>query len=80
MSVSLNLDYEQLKTLVDQLSRGEKEQLAEYLDEQTLYQRFRKVRDSLRDIPVTIEEITEEVEAVREGMHRASGRLIPTSG
>jgi hypothetical protein len=74
MSVSLNLDYEQLKTLVDQLSRGEKEQLAEYLDEQTLYQRFRKVRDSLRDIPVTIEEITEEVEAVREEMHRASGR------
>ena len=73
MSVSLNLDYEQLKTLVDQLSSGEKEQLAEYLDEQTLFQRFHKVRDSLRDIPMTIEEITEEVEAVREEMHRASG-------
>ena len=38
----------------------------------------RLLRDEDRKEP--IEEITEEVEAVREGMHRASGRLIPTSG
>lgn len=47
---------------------------AEYLDEQTLFQRFRKVQDSLRNIPVTFDEITAEVEAVREEMHRARGR------
>jgi len=73
MSVSLNLDFEQIKALVAQLPTDEKEQLAEYLDEETLFQRFEKARASLRDVPITMEQITSEVEAVREEFYR-SGR------
>jgi len=58
MSVSLNLDFEQIKALVAQLTTYEKERLAEYLDEETLFQRFEKVRASLRDVPTTMEQIT----------------------
>lgn len=71
MGVSLNLDFEQIKALVAQLPSGEKEQLSEYLDEETLFQRFEKTRASLRDVPITMEQITAEVERVREELYRA---------
>ena len=65
MSVSLELDFKQVKKLVDQLNEQEKERLAEYLDDETLFKQWRKVKEELQDIPLTLEDITKEVKAVR---------------
>ena len=72
MSVNLkiDLDFNQVKNIIDQLPFDEQEKLAEYLDDKTLFAQWRRVKEELKDIPVTFEEITEEVEAVREKMYR----------
>ena len=70
MSISLQLSYDQIKNLIDQLNMEEKERLAEYLDTQTLKRRFNKFLDSKKDIPVTPDEIAMEVEKVRQERYR----------
>ncbi|MBA7530018.1 hypothetical protein ES705_22221 [subsurface metagenome] len=70
MSISLQLSYDQIKNLIDQLNMEEKERLAEYLDDQTLKRRFNKFLDSKKDIPVTPDEIAIEVEEVRQERYR----------
>ena len=70
MSISLQLSYDQIKNLIDQLNMEEKERLAEYLDNQTLKRRFNKFVDSKKDIPVTQDEIAMEVEEVRQERYR----------
>jgi hypothetical protein len=69
MSAKLELDLEQLKKLINQLTFNEKEKLARYLDNQTLFLKLKQFMDSKKDIPITYEEITEEVEKVREEMY-----------
>lgn len=70
MAVKLQLDFNQVKDLVEQLSFEEKEKLARYLDDKTLLLKLRRIQESKKDIPLTLEEITEEVELVREEMFR----------
>ena len=70
MSVSLKLDFKQLRSLVDQLDVEEQEKLAEYLDDKTLFSLWRKVKKELKEIPVTLDDITEEVEFVRAARYR----------
>jgi hypothetical protein len=65
MSVSLNLDFEQVKALVDQLSPEEAAELSEYLRRKTALDRLERFQEEHTDIPFTDEEIAEEVEAVR---------------
>jgi hypothetical protein len=71
MSASLKLEYEQIRQLIDQLNFDEKEKLARYLDDQTLFLKLRKFQKLKKGIPLTFEDITEEVDAVREEMYRA---------
>jgi uncharacterized protein with von Willebrand factor type A (vWA) domain len=65
MTVQLDLDFEQVKKLIDRLPKREKEALARYLDEQTLFEEMRRVQRELKDTPITVDEITAEVKAVR---------------
>ena len=66
MTVQLDLDFTQVKKLVDRLPKKEKETLARYLDDQTLFEEMRQVQRELKDTPITPEEITAEVKAVRK--------------
>ena len=66
MTVQLDLDFTQVKKLVDRLPKKEKETLARYLDDQTLFEELRQVQRELKDTPITTEEITAEVKAVRK--------------
>jgi hypothetical protein len=65
-TVQLDLNFAQVRTLVDRLPKREKETLARYLDEQTLFAEMRQVQRELKDAPITAEEITAEVKAVRK--------------
>ncbi len=67
----LQLTYNQVKALVEQLGTDEKAQLARYLDSQTLQGEFLKFRDEMEDVPLSMDEITTEVEAVREKRYYA---------
>jgi hypothetical protein len=65
MTVQLDLDFMQVKKLVDRLPQKEKESLARHLDDQTLFEELRRVQRELKDTPITTEEITAEAKAVR---------------
>ena len=66
MTVQLDLDFTQVKKLVDRLPQKEKETLARHLDDQTLFEELRRVQRELKNTPLTMEEITAEVKAVRK--------------
>ncbi len=66
MTVQLDLDFLQVKKLVDRLPQKEKETLARHLDDQTLFEELRRVQRELKNTPLTAEEITAEVKAVRK--------------
>jgi hypothetical protein len=66
MTVQLDLDFTQVKRLIDRLPQKEKETLARYLDDQTLFQEMRRIQRELKDAPLSIDAITAEVKAVRK--------------
>ncbi len=66
MTVQLDLDFTQVKKLVDRLPQKEKETLARHLDDQTLFEELRRVQRELKSAPLSTEEITAEVKAVRK--------------
>jgi len=66
MTVQLDLELAQVKKLIDRLPKKEKMTLARYLDEQTLFEEMRQVQRELKDVPISMEEITAEVRAVRK--------------
>ena len=66
MTVQLDLDFTQVKKLVDGLPQKEKETLARHLDDQTLFEELRRVQRELKSAPLSTEEITAEVKAVRK--------------
>ena len=69
-TVTIKLDYTQVKELVDQLNKEDTMKLAEYLDEKTVKERFSTFLERKKDIPISFEEITEEVEAVRKERYK----------
>ena len=66
MTVQLDLDFMQVKKLVDRLPQKEKETLARSLDDQTLFEQMQRVQRELKDTPISMGEITTEVKAVRK--------------
>jgi hypothetical protein len=70
MPASINFDLNQIKSLILQLGTEEKIELAKYLDKLTLKNRFEKFFSSLKEIPLTFDDITREVESVREEQHK----------
>jgi hypothetical protein len=70
MPATLKVDISQIKELIQQLDIEEKKDLSKYLDKLTLKTRLKDFINSKRDVPLTIEEITAEVEKVREERYR----------
>jgi hypothetical protein len=70
MPATIKMDIEQVKGLISQFSIKEKEDLARYLDSLTLKNRFKKLLLAKKDVPVSYEEITKEVEKVRAARYK----------
>ena len=70
MPATFNFDLEQIKKLILQFNTDEKIELAKYMDKLTLKNRFEKFFSSLEDIPLSFDDITKEVETVREQKYR----------
>jgi hypothetical protein len=70
MPATIKMDVNQVKSLISQFSSKEKEDLARYLDSLTLRKRFKKLLSSKKDIPISFEEITKEVEKVRTARYK----------
>ncbi len=70
MAVTLKLDYEQLKSLVDQLDINEKEKLNEYLINKTLKKRYDTLGEKMKNFPFTPEDIQEEIKKVRSERYK----------
>ncbi|MGA1846343.1 hypothetical protein [Deferribacter abyssi] len=66
MPAVIKIDINQIKDLICQLSAEERKELAKYLDDLTLEKRFMDFINKKKNIPLTIEDITEEVEKERE--------------
>jgi len=72
--VQINLGFDQIQAIVDQLPEDDKERLAAYLDRQTVVKRLERVQQELADFPLSDEEIQAEVKAVRRERHAAGRR------
>ncbi len=73
---SINFDIEQINSLILQLSSEEKIELAKYIDKLTLKNRFQNFFDSISDIPISFDDITKEVENVREERYKYQSKNI----
>jgi hypothetical protein len=65
-TVQLDLNFDQIKRLVDRLPRRDKAELARYLDDQTLFTEMRQVRRELKSLPITQAELDAEVNAAKK--------------
>lgn len=70
MPATIKMDIEQVKGLISQFSIKEKEDLARYLDSLTLKKRFKRLLSAKKDIPISYEDITKEVEKVRAARYK----------
>jgi len=66
MNPSTVLDFSQLKTIIAQCNLEEKLELLQFLEKDTFSVRFNKFLESVKTDELTLEEITQEVEAVRQ--------------
>lgn len=66
MNLSLSIDFNQLKTLIAQCGIEEKTELARMLEKDTFPARFNRLLKKIKTDELTLEEITAEVERVRE--------------
>lgn len=72
MTINVQIDYKQIVSVIDQMRGDEKIKLAEYLDDITWKERFLSFLESKKDIPLSIDEITDEVEIVRKKRYENS--------
>jgi hypothetical protein len=66
MNLSLSIDFNQLKTLIAQYGIEEKTEIARMLEKDTFPTRFNRLLKKIKTDELTLEEITAEVERVRE--------------
>jgi len=71
MTATLALNLEQLKALLGQCNTDEKIELIRYLEDDTFLVRFNNLLFQLKTEELTLEEITREVESVRESRYAA---------
>lgn len=73
-NTSVNLNH--IKELILQIDSKERIELAKFIDKLTLKKRFENLLKKLENIPITFNEITNEVEKVREEMshYNSSGK------
>ena len=70
MPATIKMDVNQVKSLISQFSIKEKEDLARYLDSLTLKKRFKKLLSAKKNIPISYNEITKEVDNVRSARYK----------
>ena len=66
MSVSMSIDMDQLKLLIRQCKLEEKVELFDLLEKETFAVRFRQFVDKIKADDLTLDEISAEVETVRQ--------------
>lgn len=66
MDLSLRIDFNQLKSLITQCGIEEKTEIIQMLENDTFPLRFTQLLSKVRTDELTLEEITAEVEIVRE--------------
>ena len=66
MNPSTVLDLSQLKTIIAQCNLEEKLELLQFLEKDTFSVRFNKFLESVKTDKLTLEEITQEVETVKQ--------------
>jgi len=71
MVISVAIDFSQLKTVVEQCNLDEKLELLELLEKETFSIRFKKFLNQIKTDELSLEEITAEVEAVRQTRYHA---------
>jgi len=71
MAIAAAIDFSQLKTVVEQCNLDEKLELLELLEKETFPIRFKKFLNQIKTDELSLEEITAEVEAVRQGRYHA---------
>jgi hypothetical protein len=75
MNVSISIDFSQLKTAIAQCNLEEKLELLHLLEKDTFSVRFKKLLYSVQTDELNLEDITQEVEAVRQANHQKSQNL-----
>ena len=76
MNVSISIDFSQLKTAIAQCNLEEKLELLHLLEKDTFSVRFKKLLYSVQTDELNLEDITQEVEAVRQANHQKSQNLL----
>jgi hypothetical protein len=71
MNLSISIDFPQLKTVVEQCNLNEKLELLQLLEKETFSIRFKNFLKSIQTDELSLEDITAEVEAVRQAKHHA---------
>jgi hypothetical protein len=66
MNVSISIDFSQLKSLISQCDTDEKIELLKLLEKDTFAVRFNRFLNSVKTEELSLEDITQEVEAVRQ--------------
>ncbi|MEZ4525518.1 MAG: hypothetical protein R2941_06305 [Desulfobacterales bacterium] len=66
MSLNLSIDFRQLKSLITQCGVEEKVEIIRMLEKDTFPLRFRQFLGKVKTDDLSLEEITAEVETVRE--------------
>ncbi|MGA2547492.1 MAG: hypothetical protein ABSF43_13135 [Rectinemataceae bacterium] len=72
--VQINLGFDQIQAIIDQMPEADKERLAAYLDRQTVAGRIERFQQGVANFPLSDEEIQAEVKVVRQERHAAGRR------
>ena len=71
MNMSISVDFSQIKIAVEQCNVDEKLELLKLLEKETFSTRFKQLLNQIKTDELNLEEITAEVEAVRQERYSA---------
>jgi predicted DNA-binding protein YlxM (UPF0122 family) len=71
MSISVSIDFVQLKSAIAQCNVEEKMELLRLLENETFPSRFKQFMEQIKTDELSLDEITAEVEAVRQARYDA---------
>lgn len=71
MNVSISIDFSQLKAVISQCNLEEKLELLQLLEKDTFSVRFKNFLNSVQTDEISLEDITNEVESVRQANYHA---------
>jgi len=71
MSISVSIDFVQLKSAIAQCNVEEKMELLRLLENETFPSRFKQFLEQVKTDELSLDEITAEVEAVRQARYDA---------